>query len=240
MLLCFTLFCFFYFVFGIAEKLESEQQVKVSQSYWQSAAQWVPQSPKDGGPGGASHPVPYPVSASSFGTSRGQHLPRVTHVLSPQPGMVLRQSDASQKILLALILSSSPCTWHQARMTRQSVSALKICEHSSRPNWRKKYLYSQRWLLFPFSICLQECCDLLYNENVEKSCETFCDLVFQKEPAPCFFLIASSFSLNQMSWGILSYAPPKLFGWFSFSHTQLSDSNFYFPMCAIILTPLIF
>lgn len=41
---------------------------------------------------------------------------------------------------------------------------------------------------FPLSICLQEYCDLMYNEAVEKSCETFCDSVSQKEAEPRFLL----------------------------------------------------
>jgi len=75
---------------------------------------------------------------------------------------------------------------------------------------------------FPFSICLQEYCDLLYNEDVEKSCETFCDPVFYT---------ASSFSTGDMS----NSKPPSELLWMISTHSY----QMVILIWGMIVTPLI-
>lgn len=67
-----------------------------------------------------------------------------------------------------------------------------------------------------FFICLQEYCDLLYNDDVEESCKTLWFSVPQRGWA--VFYTASSFSWKQKLAGnlIMPSAPPELYGRLSF------------------------
>lgn len=151
------------------------------------------QSPRDGGP---SHLVPWPsvrlqLQAKQGPTPALRDPPPSTQPSAPGTGAASVErltQDVAGSFPLSPPFSPPPPHAHNIKQgwLDSRCLCLKNLQTLLMTQLKKNTCTDKKELSFPFSICLQEYCDLPYNEDVEKSCETFCDSVSQKEAEPCF------------------------------------------------------